>query len=100
VTDTRPTSAIAAAMAGVDLLVCEATFGDDSDQPRAVERTHMTFREAAELAATARVGQLVLTHFSPSVTRPEEYAANARAGFANTTIGTDHLAVTLRFPRD
>jgi ribonuclease Z len=100
VTDTRPTSAIAEAMAGVDLLVCEATFGDDGDQPRAVERRHMTFREAAELAATAQARQLLLTHFSPSVARPEEYAANAQEVFANTTVGRDHLSVTLRFPKD
>jgi ribonuclease Z len=100
VTDTRPTSAIAELIAGVDLLVSEATFGDDDDQMRAVERRHMTFREAATLAAAARVGQLVLTHFSPSVTQPERFAANARAVFANTTVGSDHLTVTLRFPKD
>jgi ribonuclease Z len=100
VTDTRPTSAIATLVAGVDLLVCEATFGDDADEARAVERRHMTFREAAELAAAAEVGQLVLTHFSPSVTQPTAFAANATSVFANTTVGRDHLAVTLRFPRD
>jgi ribonuclease Z len=100
VTDTRPTSAIAELITGVDLLVSEAIFGDDADKPRAVERRHMTFREAAELAVTARVQQLVLTHFSPSVTQPEEFAANARAVFANTTIGSDHLTVTLRFQKE
>ena len=55
-TDTRPTSAIAELVTGVDLLVSEATFGDDADQPRAVERKHMTFREAAELALAAAPG--------------------------------------------
>jgi ribonuclease Z len=100
VTDTRPTSAIAEAVAGVDLLVCEATFGDDADQSRAVERRHMTFREAAELAATSHARQLLLTHFSPSVTRPEDYAENARQVFANSTVGSDHHVVTLRFPKD
>jgi ribonuclease Z len=100
VTDTRPTSAIEELIAGVDLLLSEATFGADADQPRAVERKHMTFREAAELAATARVGQLVLTHFSPSVPTPEDFGDNAQAVFANTTVGRDHLTVTLRFPNE
>jgi ribonuclease Z len=100
VTDTRPTPAIAELMSGVDLLVSEATFGDDADQQRAVERKHMTFREAAELACAVHAGQLVLTHFSPSVTQPESHAENAQSVFANTLVGRDHLAVTLRFPRD
>jgi len=100
VTDTRPTSAIAEALAGVDLLVCEATFGEDGAQQRAVERKHMTFREAAELAASAHARQLLLTHFSPSVTQPEEFASNALEVFPNTTIGRDHYSVTLRFPKD
>ena len=35
---------------GVDLLVCEGTYGDDADQEKAVQKTHMTFREAATIA--------------------------------------------------
>ncbi|MBV9581446.1 MAG: ribonuclease Z [Chloroflexi bacterium] len=100
VTDTRPTSAVKELVAGADLLVCEATFGDDADQPRAVERGHMTFREAAELALLAGVGRLVLTHFSPSVGRPEDFFANAVEVFGNTTVGWDHWSVALRFPRE
>jgi ribonuclease Z len=97
VTDTRPTAAIAELVKDVDLLVCEATFASDEDQPRAVERRHMTFREAAELALAAGVRQLVLTHFSPALTRPHEYEAFVRGIFANTTVGRDHLTVSLRF---
>src|SRR6266516_2019063 len=36
VTDTRPTETIAGLISDVDLLICEATFGSDDDQPRAV----------------------------------------------------------------
>jgi ribonuclease Z len=97
VTDTRPTPAIADLVRGVDLLVCEAEFGSDEDQPRAVQRKHMTFREAASLAAQAQAKQLVLTHFSPAVVDPDAFAANATEVFPNTTIGRDHLTFTLRF---
>jgi ribonuclease Z len=97
VTDTRPTDAIAALMSEVDLLVCEGTFGSDDDQPRAVERTHMTFREAARLAKQARARQLVLTHFSPSVVEPESFVENAREVFPETLVGRDHLTLSLRF---
>jgi ribonuclease Z len=100
VTDTRPTSAIVRLLSGVDLLVCEGTFGDDADQPRAVERRHMTFREAAELASAAGARRLVLSHFSPSVLQPEDFAINATSVFPNTTIGKDHLSVTLLYPKD
>jgi ribonuclease Z len=100
VTDTRPSDAIAELVAGVDLLVSEATFGSDEDQPRAVERKHMTFREAATLAKHARAKRLLLTHFSPSVVNPEEYAQNARQVFESTTVGHDHLALSLQFPAE
>ena len=99
VTDTRPTDAIAQLVAGVDLLVCEGTYGSDDDQPRAVERTHMTFREAAQLAHRARVKRLVLTHFSPSVVDPEAFLDNARAVFAESIAAHDHLALHLNFPQ-
>jgi ribonuclease Z len=100
VTDTRPTDAIAELVAVVDLLVCEGTFGADEDQPRAVERTHMTFREAAQLAKRAQAKQLVLTHFSPSVVDPESFVANARDVFAESIAGQDHLVFSLRFPAE
>jgi ribonuclease Z len=100
VTDTRPTPRIAELIAGVDLLVCEATFGADDDQSRAVERRHMTFREAATLARDAQVKQLVLTHFSPALMDPHRYADNAREVFPDTLVGEDHLTLTLRFPED
>jgi ribonuclease Z len=100
VTDTRPSDAIAALVSDVDLLVSEATFGSDDDQLRAVERKHMTFREAAELAKRADARQLLLTHFSPSLVNPEAYVANAREVFAKTIVGRDHLTLSLRFSQD
>lgn len=100
VTDTRPTDAIAELVAGADLLVCEATFGSDDDQQRAVERKHMTFREAALLARHAEARKLLLTHFSPALTDPEAFAANATAVFPQTVVGRDHLTLSLRFPAE
>jgi ribonuclease Z len=100
VTDTRPTASIATLVHGVDVLVCEATYGDDADQPRAVERTHMTFREAAQLARGANAKQLVLSHFSPAVPQPDLYTTNATDVFPNTLVGHDHLTLSLRFTDD
>jgi ribonuclease Z len=100
VTDTRPTESIAALVSQVDLLVCEGTFADNEDHPRAVERRHMTFREAAQLALAAGAGQLLLTHFSPALVDPWAYAPMVSDVFANTTVGRDHLTLSLRFAED
>jgi ribonuclease Z len=100
VTDTRPTEALARLVADVDLLVCEATYGSDDDQPRAAERKHMTFREAACMARTARARRLLLTHFSPALVDPETFADNAREVFSNAIVGHDHLTLSLRFAEE
>jgi ribonuclease Z len=63
-----------------------------------VARKHMTFREAATLAARARAKQLLLTHFSPSVVDPESFAANALEVFPASIVGRDHMTLSLRFP--
>jgi ribonuclease Z len=99
-TDTRPTEPVVHLMDQVDLLIGEGMYGSDEDQPRALERKHMTFREAAMLAKQARAKQLILTHFSPALAHPEEYAANAREVFAATIVGRDHFTLSLPFPPD
>jgi ribonuclease Z len=97
VTDTRPVATLTQLATGVDLLVCEGTYGDDADQPKAVAHRHMTFREAASMARESEVGQLWLTHFSPSVRKPEDFIDNARAVYPATTVGHDGLAIRLAF---
>ena len=98
VTDTRPTEALRQLVQNVDLLVSEATFGSNDDQQRAVERKHMTFQEAAELARSAKAKRLLLTHFSPALTEPEEFTTNATEIFPETVVGRDHLTLSLPFP--
>ncbi len=38
----------------------------------------MTFYEAAQLAKEAEVKEMWLTHYSPSLTKPEEYMDDVR----------------------
>ncbi len=100
VTDTRPLDVHRDLMREVDLLVCEGTYGDPADAPKAREWGHMTFAEAAALARDARAMRLWLTHFSPGLTVPEDWLPEASAIFSETTVGYSGLTVSLSFPDD
>ena len=57
----------------------------------------MTFSEAAALAKDAEVAEMWLTHFSPSLVRPQEYIRGIQKIFENVTAGTDGKTVELQF---
>ena len=97
-TDTRPVASAAPFFRDVDMLVCEGTYGDDADAENAVRNKHMTFREAATVAANARVGSLVLTHFSPKMGFPDEWIGNAVEVFQPVGLAQTGWARTLSFP--
>jgi ribonuclease Z len=97
VTDTRPTEALPGFLTGVDLLVCEGTYGDSADAHKAVAHKHMTFAEAAGIAHAAGAQALLLTHFSPAMANPAEYLPNATTIFPETNIATSGYTRTLNF---
>ena len=97
-TDTRPTDSIRNNAEGSDLFICEGMYGEKEKAAKAVEYKHMTFTEAAVLAKEANVRQMWLTHYSPSLTKPEEYMDDVRAIFSNAKAGKDCMSVELDFP--
>lgn len=96
-TDTRPTESIERNAVGADLFICEGMYGEPEKKQKAKEYKHMTFYEAAELAKKAQVKEMWLTHYSPSLIRPEEYMPEVRKIFPNAIAARDGRSVDLVF---
>ncbi|MCD8067883.1 MAG: ribonuclease Z [Lachnospiraceae bacterium] len=96
-TDTRPVKTIAEHAADSDLFICEGMYGEPDKLAKAKEYKHMTFYEAAKLAREAEVKELWLTHYSPSLMKPEEYMDGVRKIFPNAVAARDGRTVTLNF---
>jgi len=95
--DTRPTAALREIATDADVLVHEATFGDD-EADRAVETGHSTAREAATIAREAGVRRLLLTHFSARYSRdPGELVIQAQTVFGATIAARDGLEIEVRY---
>ena len=97
-TDTRPSDLIAESAAGADLFICEGMYGEPDKLKKAKEFKHMTMYEAAQLAQRADVGEMWLTHYSPSLNHPEQYLDEVRKIFPRTKCGKDRKSVELDFP--
>ncbi|MGI6020415.1 MAG: ribonuclease Z [Lachnospiraceae bacterium] len=99
-TDTRPTELIAEYAKGADLFICEGMYGEDLENCNARQYKHMTMQEAAGIARDAGVGELWLTHYSPSVVKPEEYAESVRSIFEKTVFSRDGQEMELKFSEE
>ncbi|MBD5157965.1 MAG: ribonuclease Z [Butyrivibrio sp.] len=96
-TDSRPVPVIAENAAGSDLFICEGMYGEDGKEGKAREYKHMTVYEAAALARDADAQELWLTHYSPSMVKPDEYLDRARAVFPRTKMPRDGWVKTIDF---
>lgn len=95
--DTRPCAATIEASRDADLLIHEATFGDE-EAARAMETGHSTAREAAEVARDAGVRRLLLTHISARYSRDAvDLEREARTVFGETIIGKDGMEIEVGF---
>ncbi len=99
-TDTRPTRSISQHAADSDLFICEGMYGEPDKVEKAKQYKHMTFREAAVLARDADVKELWLTHYSPSLVRPEDYMGQVTEIFPNAFPGKDGKSVELNFEEE
>lgn len=99
-TDTRPTPLIEKYAADTDLLILEGMYGEREKLAKAKEHRHMMFEEAATIAAKADPKELWLTHYSPSLTRPEEYMRDVKKIFPRAHAARDGKTVELCFEEE
>ena len=99
-TDTRPTESIVENAEGADLLILEGMYGEPDKLVKAKEYKHMTMYEAAQIARKVNAPQLWLTHYSPSLTRPEEYMGEVRKIFPAAIAAKDGRTLELNFEEE
>ena len=99
-TDSRPCEAIVNAAKESDLFICEGMYGEKDKLQSAKDKKHMTFYEAAKLAKEAKVEELWLTHFSPSLMNPKQYMNEVRDIFKNSHLGKDNMKKELAYKEE
>ena len=79
---------------GIDFLYHEATFAD-SEELRAAQTYHSTARQAAQIAAEAKVKKLMIGHYSSRYNELGTLLKEARSVFPNTELADEGKAVSL-----
>lgn len=95
VTDTLPFDEIAELAFRSDLFICEGMYGDELQKDSMNEKHHMLMQDACYLASLASVDRLWLTHYSPAMINPNEYAKELLNIFDNTIISKDGQKISL-----
>lgn len=95
ISDTAYMPGLAAKIEGVDLLFHESTYLTDN-LGNARERGHSTAAQAAQVAADARAGRLLLGHYSSRYKSDKVFLEEARPIFANSVLAYEGLRLPVR----
>jgi ribonuclease Z len=89
--DTLPCENILKISDSADLLIHDATFLEEEEG-----KAHADVKQAAKIAKSANVKQLILTHISRRYQVPEELEREAKKIFPNTKVAYDFMKVRLK----
>lgn len=92
--DTRYMPQLHQEVRGADLLYHEATYGSESEG-RARMYYHSTAAQAAQVAAAAKVGQLMLGHYSARYDNEKVLLNEAKTIFPNTILAQEGLVINV-----
>jgi ribonuclease Z len=95
-TDTRPSHEIIPYIEGVDMLYHEATFLH-KEQGKAIQTTHTTALEAAQIAKDANAKYLLLGHFSSRYEDVRLFWEEASTIFPNTLLAEDGAVIPIPY---
>lgn len=95
ISDTAYMPALTDKIKGVDLLFHESTYLKDNID-KAYERGHSTAAQAATVAADAKVGKLMLGHYSSRYKNDSVFLDEATPIFENTILANEGLTVHVR----
>ncbi len=93
-TDTAYNEAIIPDISGVDLLYHETTFMEDRRKD-AEAKFHSTAKQAATIAHKAKVGKLLIGHYSARYKDLDDLLNEARSVFPGTLLGVDGLSIEI-----
>lgn len=94
VSDTAYNESLIPLIKGVDLLYHEATYLHEMSE-QAAERKHTTAKQAAEIAFKAKVGTLILGHFSSRYKDLSPFLNEAKVVFPESKLGFEGLRISL-----
>ena len=95
--DTRPCATTIDAAQGADLLIHEATFGEE-ERDRARDTGHSTAKEAAQVALASNAKRLVMCHVSARYSiSADELVKEAKEVFPNSSVAKDGLEIDVPF---
>jgi ribonuclease Z len=89
--DTLPCENILKISDGADLLIHDATFLEEEEG-----KAHADVKQAARIAKSANVKQLILTHISRRYQVPAELEKEAKKIFPNTKVAYDFMKIRLK----
>lgn len=92
--DTRYSPKIAELIQGANLLYHEATFPHEM-LSQAKKTMHSTAREAAQVARDAKVGKLVIGHYSARIKEEDGLLQEAKEVFPNTILAQERLKIDI-----